>query len=186
MEIKIGIGISNRHVHLTKETYDKLFDTPLEMVKPLNQIGEFVSNQVVTLRQNGFEIASVKVLGPLRKYDQVEISRKDALSFKMAPPVRASGNLDGASEMEIIGPKGSVVLPVAIIAQRHVHMTPDQAKKLGIKNGDKLALKINGEKSGIMDIYAKVSENGYFEAHLDSDDANAFLLNKEDEGILIL
>lgn len=184
--IKVKIGISNRHVHLTKETYDKLFDEEMGQLKSLSQTGEFVSNQVVTLKANDEEIAGVKILGPLRSYDQVEISRKDALKFKINPPVRASSDLEGAESITLQTTKGQVTINACIIAQRHIHMNTQDAKKYGVENKQKVKLIIDGPKSGIMDAFIKVSDNGVMEAHIDTDDANAFMLNKDDEGTLII
>lgn len=184
--VKVKIGISNRHVHLSKETYNRLFDDEMKMIRPLNQTGEFVSDKVVTLINDNYEITNVKVLGPLRNYDQVEISRKDSLSFKINPPVRASSDLSGAEVITLKTDKGEVTIPACIIAQRHIHMNFDDAKKYGVENKQKVKMIIDGPKSGIMDFYIKVSENGYMEAHVDTDDANAFMLNTNDEGTLIL
>ena len=97
MEEKISIGISNRHVHLTKEVYEMLFDEQIVVDKNLNQPGEFASVQTLTICNGEQEIKNVRVLGPFRDYNQVEISRKDALNLKLNPPVRASGDVFDAS-----------------------------------------------------------------------------------------
>lgn len=187
METSITIGVSNRHIHLTKETYDKLFDEEITKKGDLNQIGEFASNQTVTLCANGHEINNVRLLGPLRNYDQVEISHNDALKFKLNPPIRKSGDLLNAEEITLRTEKGEVTLKSCIIAQRHVHMNFDDAKKYNVQDGDKVKVKVNGPKSGIMDAFIKVSDNGYFEMHIDTDDANAFVIGKENnEGTLII
>lgn len=184
--MEVNIGISNRHVHLTKEVYEMLFDEELEFVRPLNQPGEFAAEQKLTIVVGDKEITGVRVLGPFRSYNQVEISRKDALTLKINPPVKASGDLEGAVSVTLKTEKGSVILDAGIIAQRHVHMSKEKALELGVQDKQKVQIKIDGERSGIIDAYVKISDNGYFEAHVDTDDACAFLLDNEAKGTLII
>lgn len=186
METKIKIEVSNRHVHLSKETYDKLFDTPIAKVKDLSQTGEFVSDKTVTLKTDNFEIKNVKVLGPLRSYDQVEISHNDALKFKINPPVRASGDVKGAHPITIETDKASLVLESAILAQRHIHMNEIDAKKYQVTNGQAVKVRVSGPRSGEMDAYIKISESGVMLMHIDTDDANGFIIQNGDEGDLII
>lgn len=176
------IAVSNRHLHLTKEIYDELFDEPLSIKRPLNQIGEFASLQTVTLKTEKGEIPNVRLIGPLRKYNQVEISRSDAYLLGINPPVRESGDLEDSETITIVGPKGEVTLKDACIqAERHVHMNEKKAEELGLKHEDMVKLIVNNDKGGIMEAFVKVSSNGYFEIHLDKDDANCFLLKTGDE-----
>lgn len=184
--MKVSFGISNRHIHVTKEVYDLLFDEEINVDKYLNQKGEFASDKKVTLVANGHEIQGVRILGPFRKYNQVEISHNDALKFKLNPPVRASGDLEGAETITVRTEKGEVEIKGCILAQRHIHMTPEEAKNLGVEDKQKVSIKIDGERSGIIDAYVKVSDNAYFECHLDTDDANAFIIKSGDEGTLII
>lgn len=186
MEIEINIGVSNRHVHLNEETYKMLFDDELEVVRPLHQVGEFVSNKAVTLIANGHIIDNVKILGPLRAYNQIEISHNDALKFKLNPPVRRSGDLENSEYIVIRTEKAMIRVQGCIIAERHIHMTPDQARRLGVQDKQPLKLRFNGLKKGEIEAFAKVSNNGYFEAHIDTDDANAFIVNNDDKGTLII
>lgn len=181
---KVKINISARHVHLTKETYDLLFNHELTVRNNLNQIGQFAANETVTIKTNKGEFNNVRIIGPLRKYNQVEISMSDARKLGLKPPVRKSGHLEQAEEITITTEKGEVTLSCCIIANRHVHLSPDDAKRLNIKDDEPLKLVIPGEKSGVIDIVAKVSDDGYFEVHLDTDDANAFLIEANEEGIL--
>lgn len=187
MEEKIigKIAVSNRHVHLTKEIYDELFDEALSIKRPLNQIGEFASFQTVTLKTEKAEIPNVRVIGPLRKYNQVEISRTDAYTLGLNPPVRQSGDLEDSETITIIGPKGEVTLKDACIqAERHVHMNEKKAEELGLKHEDMVHLIVDNDKGGVMDAFVKVSDNGFFEIHIDKDDANCFLLKTGDEVII--
>ena len=108
----------------------------------------------------------------------------DARKLGVKPPVRKSGHLDGAQVVTISTPKGEVTDACLIIADRHVHMNPEKAQELGVVDDEVLKLHIGGEKPGIIDVHAKVSDDGYYEVHLDTDDANAFLINPGDIGVL--
>ena len=186
MEKSINARISNRHVHLTKEVFDKLFDGELTIKTKLNQVGEFASNETLTIKVGDKKIENVRVVGPLRKYTQVEISKRDARALGVNPPVRRSGDLEDTPKIVLETTKGSVETDGLIIANRHVHMTPEEAKALGIIDKQIVKIKIDGEKSGIVDAEVKVSDNGYFELHIDTDDANAFLLEDNDKVTMII
>ena len=186
MKKEVSIAISARHVHLTKEVYEKLFDKDLTFRNKLNQIGQYASNEVVSLNTEKNQIDNVRILGPLRNYNQVEISASDARKLGIKPPVRRSGDIANAEMITISTSKGKVTLPACIIAERHVHMTPKMAEEFGLKDKDIIKLKIDGIKSGTIDINVKVSNNAYFEVHLDTDDANAFLLDNNSKGTLII
>ncbi len=186
MEKIINARISNRHVHLTKEVYDRLFDDELTIKTKLNQVGEFASNKTLTIRVGDKKIENVRVVGPLRKYSQVEISKRDARFLGVNPPVRRSGNLEGTPKIILETLKGSVETDGLIIANRHVHMTPSEAKDLGLVDKQIVKIKVNGDKSGEMDAEVKISDNGYFELHIDTDDANAFLLEDNDKVTMII
>lgn len=186
MNIKVKLGISNRHLHLTKEVYDMLFDEELTIKKELGQPGEFASNQMVTIKGPKGEINNVRILGPFRPYNQVEVSRHDSRALGVNPPVRKSGDLAGSDNITVIGPKGSIDLTEScIIANRHLHMSTKEASVYNLKNDQKVKVVISGDKSGIIDAYAKITDNGATELHLDTDDANAFLL-KGDEVLDII
>ena len=184
MEEKVSMNISARHVHLTKEAHAKLFDHDLTVRNPLNQVGQFAANETVTVKtdKGGFE--NVRIIGPLRSYNQVELSMTDARKLGIKPPVRKSGNLNGAEMVTIATEKGEITEACCIIADRHVHMNPAKAQELGVVDDEVLKLAIPGDKSGVIDVHAKVSDDGYYEVHLDTDDANAFLINPGDIGTL--
>lgn len=176
------IAISNRHVHLTKETYELLFDKPISMKKPIGQIGEFAAQQTVTLKGPKGTIERVRVMGPCRSYNQVEVSYSDAYILGINPPVRESGDLEDSETITLVTDKTEVTLEsVCILAERHVHMNSKKAEELGLKNDDLVKLKVNNDKGGEMEAFVKVKSNGFFEVHLDRDDANAFLLHNGDE-----
>ena len=179
--MKVKVEVSNRHIHLTKETYDQLFNEEIGKIKDLSQLGQFVSDKVVTLKTDKYEIENVKLLGPLRSYDQIEISKTDARKFGINPPVRASGDLEGAETIIIKTPKKEIAIKGCIIAQRHIHMNTETSEKLGLKDKQKVTIKVLGDKSGFLDAYVKVSSDGVFVAHVDNDDGNSFLIENNDE-----
>jgi len=186
MEYSISARISNRHVHLTKELYDLLFDVEMTKKNDLSQVGEFASNQVLTIKNGDKEIKNVRVLGPFRKYTQVEISKKDARLLGINPPVRRSGDLEGSSKITLVTDKCEIETDGVIISKRHVHMNDVDAKNFGVQDRDTVQIKIDGDKSGIVDAEVKISDNGVFELHIDTDDANAFLLNDYDKVTMIV
>lgn len=186
--MKIKVGVSNRHIHLTSDDYRKLFgDIPFTKRNDLNQPGMFASELVVTLKGSKREIENVRVLGPLRNYTQVEISKTDAYFLGVDPPVRNSGDVENAGFITVIGPKGTINTNTAIIATRHIHVDKKIREEHGLMGIDKVSIKIPGEKGGIIDnVYLKDSDEAYFELHLDTDDANAHLLNQNDDVEIIL
>lgn len=182
--MKINVGVSNRHVHLTKNSLETLFGEGFELTiqKELSQKGQFASTSLVTIKGEKGEIENVRILGPVRNYDQVEISKTDCFKLGVNPPVRNSGDLQGSSPITIIGPKGKIDLENGcIIATRHIHLSFDDLHKLNLINGSKVKVKIDGEKGAILDnVYLKADENGSLELHLDTDDANAHLIKQGD------
>lgn len=184
MEEKVKINISARHVHLTEEAIELLIGHRLTVRNYLNQVGQFASEETVSIKAGDMIINNVRIIGPARKYNQVEISKSDARKLKINPPVRKSGNLEGAENITIFTDRGSIEGNFAIIADRHVHFSIDDATKYGVVDNQLLQLEIMKEKHGFVDLKAKVSSDGYFEVHLDTDDANAFLIDPNDEGVL--
>ncbi len=183
MEIKIGV--SNKHVHLSKEDLDILFGHDLVMKKALNQVGEFASEQVVTIKTEKSEIKNVRVLGPLRSYSQVEIAKTDAYKLGVNPPVRESGDVLGGAVVTIVGPNGEVTKDCCIIATRHIHITEEKLNELGLDAKKLYSVKLGGFKGGILhNVSIKVAPTAYFELHIDSDDANAHLVSQDDIGII--
>ena len=179
--MKIKVGISLRHVHLTEEDYNILFDEELTVKENLNQPGQFSANQTVILENNDRKIENVRVIGPNRAYTQVEISRTDAYYLKLNPPVRTSGDLSDAEEITILGPKGKITRKACIIADRHIHITKEEREKLNLMK-DTYQIKVEGEKGGILsNVKIKEAPNSYFELHIDADDGNAFNLKQNDE-----
>lgn len=187
MNIDVNVGISNRHVHLTEDDFKKLFNNKkLEAVKYLNQPGQFASNLKVTIKTEKSEISGVRVLGPLRDYTQVEISKTDAYKLGLNPPVRESGNLKGSEDITIIGDNEIMVKECTIIATRHIHASKEDLVKYNLDASKKYKVKINGEKGGIINnVSIKVSDKAFFEMHLDTDDGNGHLLKCGDTATII-
>lgn len=178
------IGVSNRHVHLCEKDLKILFGDNYSLVvkKELVQPGEFASESLVTIKTTKSEINNVRVLGPVRNYTQVEISKTDAFKLGINPPVRDSGDLEGSEAITIIGPNGSVDLEYGcILATRHIHLTPDDVVSLGLEGSDTVSVKLNGEKGGILNnVHLKISPKYKLEFHIDTDDANAHLVKSGD------
>ena len=187
--MKVSIGVSNRHVHLTKEHLEILFGEGYELIKKIdiNQPGQFAATDLVTIKTKKSEIDNVRILGPVRQYTQVEISKTDAYKLGLNPPVRDSGDLKGSEPITIIGPKGSIeVKEGCIIANRHIHILPSQVSMYGLEGRKVVSVKIDGEKGGIINnVQLKVSDKAYFELHIDTDDANAHLIKNGDIGEIL-
>ena len=180
--MEVLLGISNRHVHLTQEDYKVLFgDEELGVVKELVQPGQFSSDKKVSIKTEKRTIDNVRLLGPLRSYTQVEVSKTDSFSLGIDPPMRNSGDLEGAAIVTIVGPLGEVTKPCAIIANRHLHISPNQRKALDLMDVEVVTAKIVGEKVTVFeDVYIKEDPNFTLELHLDTDDGNGALAKTGD------
>ncbi|MCS7185000.1 MAG: phosphate propanoyltransferase [bacterium] len=173
----IIVNVSNRHFHCTQQTFEKLFgySTP-KVLRNLIQPGQFAAEETITVKGPKGELHRVRLVGPVRKVDQVELSKTDCIHLGINAPVRESGDVKGSAPIVLIGPKGVVELKEgAIIAQRHFHMHPDDAKKYGVKNGDLVrALFSKGtSKETIYTVLIRAREDMALECHLDTDEANA-------------
>ena len=181
--MKINIGVSNRHVHLTEQDFKILFGegAVLEKMRDLKQPGEFASSAVVTLKTNKDQIDKVRVLGPFRNYTQIEISKTDAYKLGLNPPVRESGDIKDSEEIILVGPIGTVLKQEGcIIANRHIHATPADVEKYKLDSSKKYCIRLKGEKGGVLNgVSIKVSPNYVWEMHIDTDDANAHLIDNE-------
>ena len=180
----VKIGVSQRHIHLSREDLDTLFGKGYELTPKKILMGkEFASNEVVTLVGPSLKtIENVRVLGPVRKNTQVEISRTDTFILKVSPPVRPSGEIKGSEKLVIVGPKGCVYLKEGvIIANRHIHLTPEFAASLNLKDNDLVDVVIDGVKpTKFYDVQIRVREDFNVEMHIDTDDANSCGLKNGD------
>lgn len=176
---EIKVGVSQRHVHLSREDLDTLYGKGYELTKLRTLMGrEYASNEFVTLVGPSLKsIEKVRILGPVRKNTQVEISRTDTFVLKVSPPVRPSGEIKGSEKLVLVGPKGSVYLKEGvIIANRHIHLTPEYAKKHGIKDNDRVDVMIEGDNlktTKFYDVQVRVRDDFNIEMHIDTDDANS-------------
>lgn len=186
---KIPIGISNRHVHVSREDLETLFGKGYELTKKsdLKQPGQYACNETVTIRGPKGEFDRVRILGPVRKQSQIEISKTDSFRLGIRPPIRESGCLSGTPGLELAGPQGSIVLSEgAIIALRHIHMTPRQAEAMGVRDKEIVEVETFGERHGVLgDVLIRVSDRFSLEMHVDVDEANACALTNQDY-VLIL
>ena len=174
----IPIGVSNRHIHLSKSDLETLFGVGYELtpIKDLSQPGQYACKEVLTIIGPSMRpIENVRVLGPVRKASQVEISMTDSYVLKVKPPVRESGNIKDSAPIRIVGPKGVVELNEGcIIANRHIHMSPDEAKVFNLRDGDYVDIDVNGKrKTRWFDVQVRVDKDFRLEMHVDTDDANS-------------
>ncbi len=186
----IPVAVSARHVHLTKETIQILFGRDHELTRDylLSQPGQFASHETVTLVGPRNRIDDVRILGPARRKNQVEISRSDEFFLGVDAPVRASGDTDNTPGLTLIGPAGSVTLENGVIcALRHIHMHPDDAIRFNVHNGDLVNVAVNGGNRDLTfsDVLIRVDEQFRLEMHIDTDEANAAGLQTHDIGTLI-
>ena len=180
----IKVGVSARHVHLSQADLETLFGKGHSLTPKKMLMGDqFAAEECVTLVSPSLEtIEGVRVLGPVRKESQIEISRTDTFKLKVSPPVRPSGEIKGSAPMALVGPKGSVFLNEGcIIANRHIHMTPADAEKYGIKDNDLVDVEIqNSKPTRYYNVQVRVREDFNTEMHIDTDDANAAAIKSGD------
>ena len=181
---RIPIGVSNRHVHVSRADLDRLYgkDYALTHKSELGQPGQFAANETVTLQGPKGTFEHVRILGPVRSQSQVEISKTDSFRLGVKAPIALSGHLQGTPGITLIGPRGTVDLPCGvIIAKRHIHMTPAQAAARHLKDGQIVDVETFGERWGILgDVIIRVSDTAGLEMHIDVDEANACSLNNHD------
>lgn len=185
----VPVGISARHVHVSKEALELLFGKGISLTKfkSLSQPGQFAANETVEIIGAKGSIKKVRILGPERKDCQVEISASDARVLGIKAPVRASGNIEGTPGIKIKGPCGEIgISNGVIIAERHIHMSNDDAHWFGVKNGDSVMVCVSGNKGGIMgNVTVRVSDSYALDMHIDTDDANAFSISQGQKLTLI-
>ncbi|EMQ0960608.1 phosphate propanoyltransferase [Citrobacter braakii] len=176
-ERPIPLGISNRHIHLCAEDYDRLYPNhPISEKKELLQPGQYAADQTVTLVGPKGQLKNVRLLGPLRSTSQVEISRTDARTLGIAAPLRMSGSIEGTPGVRLISPFAELDLASGVIvAQRHIHMSPLDALILRVSHGDKVSVAINGDERRLIfdNVAVRVSPDMRLEMHIDTDEANA-------------
>lgn len=177
--MRINIGISNRHIHLTRSDADILFGKDYEFKKrnDLSQTGEYACEEVVKVRTDKDEFPYVRVLGPIRNYTQVEVSRDDALKLGINPPIRNSGDLENSESVWIEGPCGIIYKKNCCIrATRHIHC--NKLDNIGHDNNDIVSVDYKG--TIIPDVHIKMSDNYKLELHIDKSDASDYGIESGD------
>lgn len=181
----VTIGVSQRHVHLSRKDLDILFGEGFELTKKKTLMGrEFASDQFVTLVGPSLKsIEKVRVLGPVRENTQVEISKTDTFVLKVSPPVRPSGKIEGSERLVLVGPCGTVYLKEGvIIANRHIHLDPEYAAANNIVDNEYVDVLVEGIKpTTFYDVQVRVRDDFRCEMHIDTDDANSTLLKNGDK-----
>ncbi|WP_291258750.1 phosphate propanoyltransferase [Fusobacterium sp.] len=181
---EVVVGVSNRHIHLSQEDLEELFGVgySLSKMKDMKQPGQFAAKETVTIEGPKGRFEGVRILGPVRKETQVEVSVSDSFKIGVKPPIRESGKLDRSPGIKIIGPKGSVVKERGVIvAGRHIHMPKYIADIRGYKDGELVKVETSGERKVVLyNVLLRVGSNMAKEIHLDMDEANAAGLKNDD------
>lgn len=185
--IFVELEASGRHVHVTKEQAITLFGHGLTPKRPLSQPGQYLCEERVTVIGPKGEFENVAVLGPERKAAQVEISMTDGRSLGIEPPVRQSGDVAGTPGAVLAGPRGKVAITEGVMAaKRHIHMTPGDASRMGVKDKQVVKLQVFTQRPLVFDdVVIRVSPDFATYVHLDYDEANACGFRKGDLGRIL-
>ena len=174
---EIPVGVSKRHLHLSQADMDILFGEGYQLtkMKDLSQPGQYACKETVTICGPKGAIEKVRILGPVRSKTQVEILAGDGFKLGIVSQTRLSGDLQGTPGVAIIGQKGSVQTTEGlIIAQRHIHMTPQDAQRLGVYDGQIVSIQVNGERGGVYNnVAVRANDASALECHIDTEEANA-------------
>lgn len=177
MAYEVKIGLSNKHLHLSEEHIEALFGKghKLTPTKDLVQPGQFACEEKVDIVGPKNTLKGIRVLGPARKETQVELAMTDARTIGIKAPVRESGKLEGTPGCKIVGPCGEIEIDHGVIvALRHVHLNDEQAAEAGVKDGEMVSIKIEGERGLIFDnVLVRAGAKHEREVHLDTDEGNA-------------
>jgi putative phosphotransacetylase len=185
----VPVGVSARHVHLSNEDLEALFGEEYKLTKKKELMGgQYAAEEcvaIVGLKHKAIE--NVRILGPVRKQSQVEISATDSIKLGIKAPIRESGDIKGSTPIALIGPKGIVCLKEGcIIAKRHIHMSPKDAEEAQVKHGDDVSVKIVSERGTIFNhVTIRVDDSYTLEMHIDTDEANAVNIVTGDFVIII-
>ncbi|MBR0598982.1 phosphate propanoyltransferase [Sinanaerobacter chloroacetimidivorans] len=187
--MKITVGISNKHAHLTQEQIEALFGKGyhLTFFRNIKQPDEFVSNEKIDVAGPKGILKDVRILGPAREKAQIEMTLTNARAIGVEAKIRVSAHVEGSSGVTLIGPAGQIELKEGVIAAvRHLHMTPDEARTLGLHEGQRVAVETSGERAVIFkNVIVRIDELFSLELHLDTDEANAAGLKNGDEVTLV-
>lgn len=188
-DFKIPVGVSARHVHLCQKDIETLFGKGYQLTKRSELMGgQFASNETVTIVGLKLRaIENVRILGPARRESQVEVSVTDSFKLGIKVPIRESGDIKGSAPISIVGPKGAVYLEEGcIIAKRHIHMSPKDARLAGVNNGDIVSVQSDNERgTRFNNVQIRVDDSYTLEMHLDTDEGNAAQISTGDSVRLI-
>lgn len=185
----IPVGVSARHIHLSQEHVEELFGKGYQLTKKAELMGgQYACNETVTIVGVKLRaIENVRILGPARKKSQVEISKTDSFKLGVRAPLRESGDIASSAPLAIVGPKGAIYLDEGcIIAKRHIHMSPKDAKLAGVKNGDIVSVVADNDRGTVFNnVTIRVDESFTLEMHIDTDEGNAANISTGDTVRLI-
>lgn len=190
-ERAVPIGISNRHTHFTKEDFKALFGADAEPCthKAINQPGQFACKELVTIEGPRGSIKDVRMIGPYRKYTQIEVSMADARKLGIEPPIRDSGKLDNTPGIKLIGPNGTVTVKNGVImSKRHIHFHTKDAEAMKVKDGQEVRILCGRgtEREAIYErVLCRVSDQFALELHLDVEEANAAGMKNGDKAYIV-
>jgi len=189
MGYKVPIGISNKHLHLSEQALATLFGEghKLTPYKELVQPGQYAAHEQVDIVGPKGSFKNIRIIGPTRPQTQVEVSLTDARALGIDPPVRESGKLQGSPGIKLVGPKGELELESgAIVALRHIHLSPEQASEAGLQDKDLVDVKVYGKRPLIFeDVLIRSGEGHFREFHIDTDEANAAGAANNDEAEIL-
>lgn len=190
MGFKVEVGLSNKHLHLSKEHIEALFGKghELTVLKDLKQTGQFACEEKVDVVGPKGALKGIRVLGPARPESQVELALTDARAIGVDIPIRESGQLDGTPGCKLVGPSGEVELSKGVIAAlRHIHLSAEEAEKAGVKDKQIVGLKFDGPRALVFnEVLIRVHESFRGEIHLDTDEGNAGLIKNGQLGEIII
>jgi putative phosphotransacetylase len=187
--MSVPVGVSARHIHLCQADVERLFGQGYQLTKKKDLMGgQWAANEQCTLVGLKLRaIENVRILGPVRKASQVEISATDARTLGVNAPLRESGDLAGSAPIALVGPKGAIYLQEGcIVAARHIHMTPEEAAGAGLKDGDYVSVKMGNERGAVFDkVKIRVDPSFSLEMHIDTDEANACQIKQGDTAMIM-
>ncbi len=185
---KIPVEVSARHIHLSQKDLNKLFGENYELrtQKQLSQVGQFAAEETVKLIGPKGEINNVRILGPVREKTQIEVSITDFIKLGIKPVLRASGDLIGSANIIITSSASEIESDGLIVAKRHLHLSPNEAKVLGVKNGQEVKIRVSGPREIIFgNVLVRVDDNFKLSFQLDTDEANAAYVIQSTFGELV-
>ncbi|MHC0036405.1 phosphate propanoyltransferase [Pseudoneobacillus sp. C159] len=188
-ELGIPMAVSARHAHLSQADLEALFGEGYQLTKKadLSQPGQFAANETITIVGPRGSIENVRILGPARQLTQVEVSQTDSIKLGTKPPLRESGDIKDSSPITLVGPKGSLYKKEGlIVAQAHIHMTPEDAVLFRVENGEYVKIEVDGPRPVTLGkVLIRVSPRYKLEMHVDTDEANAGFISRKTVGKLV-